>query len=47
MQPRDIGGWEDPPECTRDLGGERLRMIFSSSVDFPAKLRIAFFLIAE
>ena len=23
-QPWEIGGWGDPPECTRDLGGERL-----------------------
>ena len=23
-QPQEIGGWGDPPECTRDLGGERL-----------------------
>ena len=23
-QPLEVGGWEDPPECTRDLGGERL-----------------------
>ena len=24
-QPQEIGGWEEPtPECTRDLGGERL-----------------------
>jgi hypothetical protein len=23
-QPREMGGWGDPPECTRDLGGERL-----------------------
>jgi hypothetical protein len=23
-QPQEIGGWEDIPECTRDLGGERL-----------------------
>ena len=23
-QPREIGGWGDPTECTRDLGGERL-----------------------
>ena len=22
-QPREVGGWGDPPECTRDLGGER------------------------
>ena len=20
----EVGGWGDPPECTRDLGGERL-----------------------
>ena len=24
-QPREIGGWGYPPECTRDLGGESLR----------------------
>ena len=24
MQPQEIGGWENPPECTRDLGGKRL-----------------------
>ena len=23
-QPQKIGGWEDAPECTRDLGGKRL-----------------------
>jgi hypothetical protein len=23
-QPQEIGGWVYPPECTRDLGGERL-----------------------
>jgi hypothetical protein len=23
-QPLEIGGWEDPPECTRDLGGKSL-----------------------
>ena len=23
-QLQEIGGWEDPPECTRDLGGKRL-----------------------
>jgi hypothetical protein len=23
-QPQDIRGWRDPPECTRDLGDERL-----------------------
>jgi hypothetical protein len=23
-QPGEIGGWGDPPECTRDLGGERI-----------------------
>ena len=23
-QPREIEGWGDPPECTRDLGGEGL-----------------------
>ena len=23
-QPQEIGGWGNPPECTRDLGSERL-----------------------
>ena len=23
-QPQEVGGVEDPPECTKDLGGERL-----------------------
>ena len=23
MQPQEVGGWAVPPECTRDLGGER------------------------
>jgi hypothetical protein len=23
-QPQEIGGWRDPPECTIDMGGERL-----------------------
>jgi len=23
-EPQEEGGWEDPPECTRDLEGERL-----------------------
>jgi hypothetical protein len=23
-QPQEVGGWRDPPEYTRDLGGERL-----------------------
>ena len=23
-QPQEIGGWGDPLECTRDLGGKRL-----------------------
>ena len=23
-QPQEVGGWGDPPECIRDLGGERL-----------------------
>ena len=23
-EPWEVGGWEDPPEYTRDLGGERL-----------------------
>jgi hypothetical protein len=23
-QPQEIGGWKNPQECTRDLGGERL-----------------------
>jgi hypothetical protein len=23
-QPQEIGGWGNPPECTRDLGGKRL-----------------------
>jgi hypothetical protein len=23
-QPKEVGSWGDPPECTRDLGGERL-----------------------
>ena len=23
-QPWETGGWREPPECTRDLGGERL-----------------------
>jgi hypothetical protein len=23
-QPLEVGGWRDPAECTRDLGGERL-----------------------
>jgi hypothetical protein len=23
-QPREIGGWRDPPKLTRDMGGERL-----------------------
>jgi hypothetical protein len=23
-QPQEVGDWGDPPECTRDLGGERL-----------------------
>jgi hypothetical protein len=23
-QPREIGGWKNPLECTRDLGGKRL-----------------------
>ena len=23
-QPREMGGWGDPPECTRDLGDKRL-----------------------
>ena len=23
-QPQEVGGLGDPPECTRDLGGERL-----------------------
>jgi hypothetical protein len=22
-QPWEVGGWRDPPECTRDLRGER------------------------
>ena len=24
MKPQEVGGWRDPPECTRDLGGERI-----------------------
>ena len=24
MKPQEVGGWRDPPEYTRDLGGERL-----------------------
>jgi hypothetical protein len=23
-QPQEIGGWGEPPKCTRDLGDERL-----------------------
>lgn len=23
-QPLEVGGWRDPPDCIRDLGGERL-----------------------
>jgi hypothetical protein len=23
-KPQEIGDWGDPPECTRDLGGEKL-----------------------
>jgi hypothetical protein len=26
-QPQEVGGWGDPPECTRDQGGERLSEI--------------------
>jgi hypothetical protein len=24
MESREVGCWEDPPECTRDLGDEKL-----------------------
>jgi hypothetical protein len=24
MQPWEVGGWGDPPECTRDMGSDRL-----------------------
>jgi hypothetical protein len=24
MKPREAGCWRNPPECTRDLGGDRL-----------------------
>ena len=26
-QPQEIGGWGNPPECTRHLGGERLSVL--------------------
>jgi hypothetical protein len=32
-QPQEIGGCGDPPECTRDLGGERLSGIKGRDLD--------------
>jgi hypothetical protein len=31
-QPQEIGGWGNPSECTRDLGGKRLSGIKGSDL---------------
>ena len=34
-QLQEIGGWGDPPECTRDLGGERLSGLKGTLDEMP------------
>jgi hypothetical protein len=34
-QPQEIGGWGDPPKCTRDLGGEKLSGLKGTLDEMP------------